>query len=140
MDTPLDYDFDPCALCGHPEHSEHCEQVTGYDHLNGDYECGCHGVPAPDSRVSIHSQSADTGYWQGKNGTVRAAEYTPPGAEAPLGDALIGLDPPAPDVVWVEVDGERDDDEDTPYAGIYAFHADELAPIEDEEEEPADGQ
>lgn len=32
----------PCPGCGHALHpSEECEVVVGYDHLNGDHECGC---------------------------------------------------------------------------------------------------
>lgn len=33
-----------CADCGHPWHSDtDCGEVVGYDHLNGDHECGCPG-------------------------------------------------------------------------------------------------
>lgn len=31
-----------CPSCGHPEHADSaCEVVVGYDHLNGDHDCGC---------------------------------------------------------------------------------------------------
>jgi hypothetical protein len=33
-----------CSQCGHPPHTEgECDAVVGYDHLNGDHECGCPG-------------------------------------------------------------------------------------------------
>ena len=42
----LEKDFGPvpCNGCGHPKHGNtECGAVTGYDHLNGDHECGCMG-------------------------------------------------------------------------------------------------
>lgn len=36
-----------CGLCDHGFHgSDSCEYVVGYDHLNGDHECGCPGYTA----------------------------------------------------------------------------------------------
>ena len=33
-----------CDMCGHENHHDtECGEVTGYDHLNGDHECGCPG-------------------------------------------------------------------------------------------------
>lgn len=32
-----------CTSCGHPAHDEECLEITGYDHMNGDHECGCPG-------------------------------------------------------------------------------------------------
>lgn len=33
-----------CASCSHPAHADvECEEITGYDHLNGDHNCGCPG-------------------------------------------------------------------------------------------------
>lgn len=34
-----------CGMCHHEAHdTDDCDAVTGYDHLNGDHECGCPGV------------------------------------------------------------------------------------------------
>ena len=33
-----------CYWCGHASHEgDECGAVTGYDHMNGDHECGCPG-------------------------------------------------------------------------------------------------
>lgn len=38
-----------CDLCGHALHGDsECGEAVGYDHLNGDHECGCPGVPDPE--------------------------------------------------------------------------------------------
>lgn len=91
-------------------------------------------TPAPDTRVRLISGEPDADYWTEKTGTVRAPGYVPPHglAASPLGDAVIGMDGPAPEIVWVEVDGEYDETYG-PYSGIFAFRTSELAPIEDEE-------
>jgi hypothetical protein len=37
-----------CDLCGHAKHDDaECGEVVGYDHLNGDHECGCPGSEVP---------------------------------------------------------------------------------------------
>ena len=34
-----------CGACGHAfHHDDECEEVIGYDHLNGPHECGCPGL------------------------------------------------------------------------------------------------
>jgi hypothetical protein len=39
---------DTCHLCGHSNHGDtDCGEVTSYDHLNGDHECGCPGAADP---------------------------------------------------------------------------------------------
>lgn len=90
--------------------------------------------PAPDTRVVLASADSDADYWDGKAGTVRATGYVPPRglAASPLGEAAIGTDPASPEIVWVEVDGEHDEDHG-PYSGIFAFRISELAPIEDDD-------
>jgi DNA-binding XRE family transcriptional regulator len=30
-----------CTSCGHALHEDECEEITGYDHMNGDHVCGC---------------------------------------------------------------------------------------------------
>ena len=39
-----------CSRCKHNAHdSTECDHIVGYDHLNGDHECGCTGpMRAPD--------------------------------------------------------------------------------------------
>ena len=32
-----------CRGCDHAPHEDECEEVVGYDHMNGDHECGCPG-------------------------------------------------------------------------------------------------
>jgi hypothetical protein len=33
-----------CPMCDHANHrQDECEVVVGYDHLNGNHECGCAG-------------------------------------------------------------------------------------------------
>jgi len=33
-----------CPECNHPAHADdECVAIVGYDHLNGDHECGCPG-------------------------------------------------------------------------------------------------
>jgi hypothetical protein len=45
MDTPREQ-APTCEFCGHAfHHEDECEEVTGYDHMNGDHECGCPGTP-----------------------------------------------------------------------------------------------
>jgi len=45
MDTPREQAA-VCGFCGHPfHHEDQCEEITGYDHMNGDHECGCPGTP-----------------------------------------------------------------------------------------------
>jgi hypothetical protein len=39
-----------CEMCQHAAHSGgDCEVIVGYDHMNGDHECGC---PGPDEETS----------------------------------------------------------------------------------------
>lgn len=48
----------PCDLCDHPRHEgSECGEVVGYDHLNGDHECGC-----PGSLESLLAQAWDEGH------------------------------------------------------------------------------
>lgn len=33
-----------CPICRHAKHGDSgCEEITVYDHMNGDHECGCPG-------------------------------------------------------------------------------------------------
>ena len=43
---------EPCDMCQHSPHGDgECPESVGYDHMNGDHECGCPG--------SIQSRLAD---------------------------------------------------------------------------------
>lgn len=46
-----------CHDCGHPKHGvDDCGEVVGYDHINGDHECGCAGASARLSRMLFEAR------------------------------------------------------------------------------------
>lgn len=47
-----------CLTCGHALHVEECEEITGYDHMNGDHECGCTNESARLSRMLFEAREA----------------------------------------------------------------------------------
>ena len=43
-----------CSGCSHPKHGDtECGEITGYDHMNGDHECGCPGDAGEDDASHI---------------------------------------------------------------------------------------
>lgn len=48
-----------CGDCKHPDHGDtECGEIVGYDHLNGDHECGCIKESALLSRVLFEAREA----------------------------------------------------------------------------------
>jgi hypothetical protein len=59
-----------CDMCEHAEHPDgDCGAVTGYDHLNGDHECGCPG--------SLASQLAQA-WAEGSEAALEWINHNPP--------------------------------------------------------------